>query len=88
MPQGGKQFVFLLDEQGQGDAKKLLSRRVEVEPGVRRGSVVQIVNGVASGDTVVVAGQQRLQRDGTAVRVVNMVSTTEGAAQARQPVTP
>ncbi|KRB98884.1 RND transporter [Hydrogenophaga sp. Root209] len=88
VPQGGKQFVFLLDEQGQGDAKKLLSRRVEVEPGVRRGSVVQIVNGVASGDTVVVAGQQRLQRDGTAVRVVNMVSTTEGAAQARQPVTP
>ncbi|WP_332740660.1 efflux RND transporter periplasmic adaptor subunit [Hydrogenophaga sp.] len=88
VPQGGKQFVFLLDEQGQGDAKKLLSRRVEVEPGVRRGSVVQIVKGVASGDTVVVAGQQRLQRDGTAVRVVNMVSTTNGAAQARQPVTP
>lgn len=88
VPQGGKQFVFLLDEQGQGDAKKLLSRRVEVEPGVRRGSVVQIVNGVASGDTVVVAGQQRLQRDGTAVRVVNTVSTTKGASQARQPVTP
>ncbi len=88
VPQGGKQFVFLLDEQGQGDAKKLLSRRVEVEPGVRRGSVVQIVNGVASGDTVVVAGQQRLQRDGTAVRVVNTVSTTKGASPARQPVTP
>jgi len=27
---------------------------------------------VAEGDTVVVAGQQRLQKDGTAVRVVEM----------------
>lgn len=79
VPQGGKQFVFLLDEQGQGDAKKLVSRRVEVQTGVRRGAEVQIVKGVASGDTVVVAGQQRLQRDGTAVRVVNMASTKAAA---------
>lgn len=84
VPQGGKQFVFLLDEQGQGDAKKLVSRRVEVQTGVRRGAEVQIVKGVASGDTVVVAGQQRLQRDGTAVRVVNMASTKADAG----PVTP
>ena len=88
VPQGGKQFVFLLDEQGQGDAKKLVSRRVEVEPGVRRGAEVQIVKGVTAGDTVVVAGQQRLQRDGTAVRVVNMASTTEAAAPAPKPATP
>ena len=94
VPQGGKQFVFLLDEQGQGDAKKLVSRRVEVEPGVRRGAEVQIVKGVTAGDTVVVAGQQRLQRDGTAVRVVNMAKTAEAAAaavaapQATKPATP
>jgi membrane fusion protein (multidrug efflux system) len=88
VPQGGKQFVFLLDEQGQGDAKKLVSRRVEVETGVRRGAEVQIVKGVAAGDTVVVAGQQRLQRDGTAVRVVNMARSTEAAAPAPKPATP
>lgn len=82
VPQGGKQYVFLLDEQGQGDAKKLVSRRVEVEPGVRRGAEVQIVKGVTAGDTVVVAGQQRLQRDGTAVRVVNMARTAEAAGAA------
>ncbi|MFW2354094.1 efflux RND transporter periplasmic adaptor subunit [Hydrogenophaga sp.] len=94
VPQGGKQYVFLLDEQGQGDAKKLVSRRVEVEPGVRRGAEVQIVKGVTAGDTVVVAGQQRLQRDGTAVRVVNMARTAEAAGaavaapQAPKPATP
>ncbi len=88
VPQGGRQFVFLLDEQGQGDAKKLVSRRVEVEVGVRRGAEVQIVKGVAAGDTVVVAGQQRLQRDGTAVRVVNMARTTEAVPQGGKPATP
>lgn len=88
VPQGGKQFVYLLDEQGQGDAKKLVSRRVEVQTGVRRGAEVQLVKGVAAGDTVVVAGQQRLQRDGTAVRVVNLARSTEAAAPAPKPATP
>jgi membrane fusion protein (multidrug efflux system) len=72
VPQGGRQFVFVLDEQGQGDARKRVSRRVEVELGVRRGAEVQITQGLKEGDTVVVAGQQRLQRDGTAVRVIDM----------------
>jgi membrane fusion protein (multidrug efflux system) len=72
VPQAGKQFVFLASEEGEGDARKLVSRRVEVEVGVRRGSSVQIVKGISPADTVVVAGQQRLQRDGTAVRVVDM----------------
>jgi membrane fusion protein (multidrug efflux system) len=88
VPQGGKQYVFLLDQQGQGDAKKVVSRRVEVVTGVRRGTDVQIVKGVAAGDTVVVAGQQRLQRDGTAVRVVNMARAAETAAPASKPTTP
>jgi membrane fusion protein, multidrug efflux system len=88
VPQGGKQFVYLLDEQGQGDAKKLVSRRVEVQTGVRRGAEVQLVKGVAAGDTVVVAGQQRLQRDGTAVRVVNLARSNEAAAPAPKPATP
>lgn len=74
VPQGGRQFVYVLDEQGQGDARKRVSRRVEVELGVRRGAEVQITQGLKEGDTVVVAGQQRLQRDGTAVRVIDMAA--------------
>ena len=72
VPQGGKQFVFKLDKEGEGEAAKLVSKRVEVQLGVRQGAQVQVVSGLAEGDTVVVAGQQRLQRDGTAVRVVDM----------------
>jgi len=72
VPQGGKQFVFKLEKDGEGDAAKLVSKRTEVQLGVRQGAQVQVVAGVAEGDTVVVAGQQRLQRDGTAVRVVDM----------------
>lgn len=72
VPQGGKQFVFKLVKEGEGDAAKLVSRRTEVQLGVRRGAQVQIAEGLAEGDTVVVAGQQRLQKDGTAVRVVDM----------------
>ena len=72
VPQGGKQFVFKLEKEGEGDAAKLVSKRTEVQLGVRQGALVQVVAGVAEGDTVVVAGQQRLQRDGTAVRVVDM----------------
>lgn len=74
VPQAGKQYAYVLDEQGEGDAKKRLSRRVEVVVGARRGSEVEVVKGLQQGDAVVIAGQQRLQRDGTAVRVVNMAA--------------
>ena len=72
VPQAGKQFVFRIEEEGEGDAKKRISRRTEVQLGVRRGPQVQVTSGLAEGDTVVVAGQQRLQKDGTPVRVVDM----------------
>ena len=81
VPQGGKQFVFKLEKEGEGDAAKLVSRRTEVQLGVRQGAQVQVLAGLAEGDTVVVAGQQRLQRDGTAVRVVDM-SKPGGAPRA------
>ncbi len=82
VPQGGRQFVYVLDEQGQGDARKRVSRRVEVELGVRRGADAQITKGLKEGDTVVVAGQQRLQRDGTVVRVVDMAGTAPAPSPA------
>lgn len=79
VPQGGRQYVYVIDEQGQGDARKRSSRRVEVELGVRRGADVQITQGLKPGDTVVVAGQQRLQRDGTVVRVVDLAANAAAA---------
>ena len=77
VPQGGKQFVIRIETEGEGDAIKRQSRRTEVQLGVRRGAQVQVTSGLQAGDTVVVAGQQRLQKDGTAVRVVDMAGAPE-----------
>ncbi len=85
VPQGGKQFVIRIETEGEGDAIKRLSRRTEVQLGVRRGAQVQVSSGLRAGDTVVVAGQQRLQKDGTAVRVVDMGGAPEKAV--REPAT-
>jgi membrane fusion protein, multidrug efflux system len=85
VPQGGKQFVIRIETEGEGDAIKRLSRRTEVQLGVRRGAQVQVSSGLRAGDTVVVAGQQRLQKDGTAVRVVDMGGAPEKAV--REPTT-
>ena len=49
-----------------------MSLRQEVKLGVRQAGKVEMVAGVALGDTVVVAGQQRLQQDGSPVRVVDL----------------
>lgn len=78
VPQGGKQFAVTLKREGEGDGARQVSRRVEVQLGLRRGAQVQVLQGLTEGDTVVVAGQQRLQKDGTPVRVVDMNKT--GAA--------
>ncbi|WP_310614701.1 efflux RND transporter periplasmic adaptor subunit [Limnohabitans sp.] len=51
---------------------KLVSQRVEVRLGMRRGGQVEITEGLAEGDTIVVAGQQRLQKDGSPLRVVEL----------------
>jgi RND family efflux transporter MFP subunit len=54
------------------NGKRLVSQRTEVKIGIRRPGRVEITEGVAEGDTVVVAGQQRLQRDSSPVRVVEV----------------
>jgi membrane fusion protein (multidrug efflux system) len=68
VPQGGRQFVIRLIDGPEGK----VSQRVEVKVGSRSPGKVEIVDGLAAGETVVVAGQQRLQRDGMSVRVIEV----------------
>ena len=81
VPQGGRQFVVRVVEPsavpGTATASlspdvKDVSQRVEVKLGIRRPGRVEVTDGLAEGMVVVTAGQQRLQRDGTPVRVVEL----------------
>ena len=70
VPQGGKQFVIkLLGKPGEDDS---VSQRAEVKVGLRSPGKVEILEGLEVGDTVVTAGQQRVQKDGTRVSVVEL----------------
>ena len=97
VPQGGKQFVIkgIAPEDLPAPAAsaaasapalppdtKLVSQRVEVKLGIRRAGMVEITEGVAEGDTVVVAGQQRLQKDGSPLRIVELGRGPAAAASA------
>jgi membrane fusion protein, multidrug efflux system len=85
VPVGNKQFLIKVlespDAKDKDGKPALISKRVEVKTGVRRGGRVEIAEGVSLGDTVVTAGQQRLQRDGAQVRVVDL-SKPQGARPA------
>jgi membrane fusion protein (multidrug efflux system) len=70
IPQGGRTFVVKVVPGDQPDT--LISQRVAVKVGLRQPGKAEIVEGLAAGDTVVTAGHQRLQKDGTAVRVVDL----------------
>lgn len=76
LPQGGRQFVVRLVTAEGGEAAPPVSQRVPVTLGVRRDGLVHVTSGLSEGDRVVVAGQQRLQRDGTPVRVVDLSAAT------------
>jgi membrane fusion protein, multidrug efflux system len=80
VPQGGKQYVIrLLDT---ADGKTRTSQRVEVKVGLRSPGKVEIVSGLEPGDTVVTSGQQRVQRDGSPVTVVEVAGrNVRGAAE-------
>ena len=91
VPQGGRQFVIkvVAPEAVPSVVKaslpadtQFVSLRQEVKLGVRRQGKVEVTEGVVEGDTVVLAGQQRLQRDGTPLRVVEMGRPAQGAASA------
>ena len=79
VPQGQRQFVMLL-QPAPGDAEAWTTKRVEVKVGVRRPGQVEVMGELQPGDLVVTAGHQRVQRDGTLVRVVD-VGGAAGNAQ-------
>ena len=70
IPQGGRSFVVKVVAGEKPDT--LMSERVAVKLGLRLPGKVEVLEGLAEGDTVVTAGHQRLQKDGTAVRVVDL----------------
>lgn len=74
VPQGNQQFVVLAVKPEATDklpeGTQFVSKRVAVTLGVRSPGEVEITKGVQLGDTVVIAGQQRLQKDGSPMRVV------------------
>ena len=70
VPQGNKQFVIKLVEGAEKGSK--ITQRVEVKVGIRKPGKVEILEGLIEGDEVVTAGQQRVQKDGTAVKVVEL----------------
>lgn len=70
IPQGGRSFVVKVVPGDKPDT--LVSQRVPVAVGLRILGKVEILDGLALGDTVVATGHQRLQRDGTPVRPVDL----------------
>lgn len=77
IPQGGKQFVVKLVP---GDTpQSQVSQRIEVKLGLRSPGKVEVLEGLKIGDTVVVAGQQRVPRDGMAVSVVDLSGARPGS---------
>lgn len=78
VPQGGRQFVIKLLE-GPNEQTRT-TKRVEVKVGLRSPGKVEILEGLESGDVVVATGQQRVQRDGTVVSVVDLAANASARA--------
>ena len=88
VPQGGRQFVIKVVAPSVVPAgpnrpvlsadTKLVSLRQEVKLGARQLGKVEITEGLQEGETVVVAGHQRLQRDGSPLRIVDLGRPGQG----------
>ena len=81
VPQGGKQFVIKLLKGATEQTR--ITQRVEVKVGLRSPGKVEILQGLEAEDTVIKTGQQRVQKDGTVVTVVDLFNT-----RAERPATP
>jgi membrane fusion protein (multidrug efflux system) len=80
VPQGGRSTVVKVVSGPNKD--ELVSERVTVKIGLRQPGKVEILEGLSLDDSVVIAGQQRLQKDGTLVRIID---TSKGQAPANPP---
>lgn len=80
VPQGGRSTVVKVVPGPNKD--ELVSERVTVKIGLRQPGKVEILEGLSLDDSVVIAGQQRLQKDGTLVRIID---TSKGQAAANAP---
>jgi membrane fusion protein, multidrug efflux system len=84
IPQGGKQFLVKAvpaavsasaprdGAVNNGGAPALVSQRLEARLGARLSGKVEILEGLAPGDLVVTAGQARVLRDGSPLRVIDL----------------
>jgi membrane fusion protein (multidrug efflux system) len=69
VPLGDKQYIIKVVNGGKG----LVAQRVEARVGQRANGKVEVLAGMAEGDTVVLAGQARLLRgDGQPLRVIEL----------------
>jgi membrane fusion protein (multidrug efflux system) len=80
VPQGGKQFVIKVVNGTTPNSR--ISQRAEVKLGLRSPGKVEVLEGLEPGDSVVTAGQQRVQRDGTEVRVLDVAAAAVPGAPA------
>jgi membrane fusion protein (multidrug efflux system) len=76
VPQGNRMTVIRLVD--GPDQESRIAQRVEVKVGLRRPGKVEITEGLQAGDTIVTAGQQRIQRDGMPVRVIDLKAGAAG----------
>ena len=70
VPDGSSPYVFKIVDGKEPGSR--VARRTPVKLGARTPGFVEVVDGLAMGDVVVTAGQQRIQKDGTPVRVVEL----------------
>jgi membrane fusion protein (multidrug efflux system) len=72
VPQGGKQYLIKVVDGPNGK----VSQRLEARIGLRVPGKVEILEGLAAGDVVVLAGQGRLLRaDGQSIKVVDIADS-------------
>jgi membrane fusion protein (multidrug efflux system) len=68
--------VFVVREEGEGDAKKTTVEQVFVQTGRRSLALVEVTKGLSLGDIVVTAGQNRLFT-GAPVTIDNTVNPAD-----------
>lgn len=67
VPQGNAAIVWKFEPATDGQSGRV--RRTTVQLGLRRDGLVEVTQGLEAGDSVVTAGQQRLQKDGAKVQL-------------------